>query len=60
MSLISVADVIVNERHRLVPVTFTGSLGHMQIKSAAIADPVEPIERSSSLSGNLDVTDRFI
>ena len=34
-------------------------IGSYANQSADIADPVEPIERSSSLSGNL-VTERFI
>ena len=34
-------------------------IGSYANKSADIADPEEPIERSSSLSGNL-VTERFI
>ena len=34
-------------------------IGPYANQSADIADPVEPIERSSSLSGNL-VTERFI
>ena len=35
------------------------AIGSYANKSADIADPEEPIERSSSLSGNL-VTERFI
>ena len=49
-----------SERHRLVPCSdLYRIIGSDANQSADIADPVEPIERSSSLRGNL-VTERFI